>query len=268
MTERPSAALADLLELMERLRSPAGGCPWDREQTFASIAPYTIEEAYEVADAIARGNMSDLRDELGDLLFQVVFHAQIAREAGNFDFADVAAGLVAKMTRRHPHVFGDEDMRSAEQQTQAWETLKAGERHAKSDGSTSILSDVPVGLPALTRAVKLSKRAAQVGFVWAEVSEVIDKLHEEIAELEVEIVEGDKVKIADELGDMLFVCANIARHLGIDPEDALRQSNAKFTRRFAFIERSLADEGRAPEQATLPEMESLWQSAKAAERGN
>ena len=266
MTDRADAAVSDLLDLMARLRSPDSGCPWDREQNFASIAPYTIEEAYEVADAIARGDMADLRDELGDLLFQVVFHAQMAQEAGAFDFADVTRGVVAKMTRRHPHVFADAQARTAEEQTRAWEEIKADERHTKSKGSTGLLSDVPTAMPALTRAVKLSKRAARVGFVWAEIGEVMTKLHEEVGELEAEIAGGDRARIADELGDVLFVCANIARHLEIDPEDALRDSNAKFTRRFEFIERALGAQGRTPAQSDLAEMEALWQAAKGAER--
>ena len=264
MIEDAEAPLSALLDLMARLRSP-DGCPWDREQTFTSIAPYTVEEAYEVADAIARGDMTDLRDELGDLLFQVVFHAQMAKEARDFDFADVARGVVAKMTRRHPHVFGDADLRTAPEQTVAWEALKADERAVKSKHSAGILSDVPIGLPALTRAVKLSKRAARVGFVWAQIDEVVAKLQEEVAELEAEIVVGDRVKMTDELGDMLFVCANIARHLDIDPEAALRGANAKFTRRFEFIERSLAYAGRSPAEADLAEMEALWQAAKREE---
>ena len=265
MIDGAEATLSALLDLMARLRSP-DGCPWDREQNFASIVPYTIEEAYEVADAIARGDVTDLRDELGDLLFQVVFHAQMAKEAGDFDFADVARGVVAKITRRHPHVFGDADLRTASEQTVAWEAIKADERAAKSKSSAGILSDVPVGLPALTRAVKLSKRAARVGFVWAQIGEVIAKLQEEVAELEAEIAAGDQAKMTDELGDVLFVCANIARHLDIDPEAALRGANAKFTRRFEFIERSLAADGRTPVAADLAEMEALWQAAKANEK--
>ena len=266
MTDRADAALSDLLELMARLRSPDGGCPWDRAQNFASIAPYTIEEAYEVADAIARGDMADLRDELGDLLFQVVFHAQMAREAGAFDFADVAQSVVGKMTRRHPHVFSDAQARTAGEQTLAWEEIKADERQANSKGSRGLLSDVPLGLPALTRAVKLSKRAGRVGFVWAKIDEVVSKLHEEVGELETEIAVGDRARIADELGDVLFVCANIARHLDIDPEDALRGSNAKFTRRFEFIERALGADGRSPAESHLAEMEDLWQAAKGVEK--
>lgn len=266
MTDRADAAVSDLLDLMARLRSPAGGCPWDKEQTFASIAPYTIEEAYEVADAIARDDMADLRSELGDLLFQVVFHAQMAKEAGVFDFADVARSVAAKMTRRHPHVFANAQARTAEEQARAWEEIKDNERRTKSKGSNGVLSDISLSLPALTRAVKLSKRAGRVGFVWAQIDEVVAKLHEEVGELEAEIAAGDRARITDELGDVLFVCANIARHLDIDPEDALRGSNAKFTRRFEFIERVLGADGRAPAQSNLGEMEDLWQAAKGAEK--
>ena len=265
MLDDAGAATRALLDLMARLRSP-DGCPWDREQTFASIAPYTVEEAYEVADAIARDDRADLRDELGDLLFQVVFHAQMAKEAGDFDFADVARGVVAKMTRRHPHVFGDASLRTAHEQTAAWEAIKADERSAKLTASAGLLSDVPLALPALTRAVKLSRRAARVGFVWAQIGEVIAKLQEEVAELEAEVAAGDAPAMTDELGDVLFVCANIARHLDIDPEAALRGANAKFTRRFEYIERALAAAGRTPADADLAEMESLWQAAKVAEK--
>ena len=266
MTDRADAAVSDLLDLMARLRSPDDGCPWDKEQTFASIASYTIEEAYEVADAIARDDMADLRDELGDLLFQVVFHAQMAKEAGVFDFADIARSVAAKMTRRHPHVFANVQAPTPGEQAQAWEEIKDNERQANSKGSDGILRDVPLGLPALTRAVKLSKRAGRVGFVWAQIDEVVAKLHEEVGELEAEIAVGDRTRITDELGDVLFVCANIARHLEIDPESALRGSNAKFTRRFEFIERALDADGRTPAQSNLVEMEDLWQAAKVAEK--
>ncbi len=265
MPDRAGAALTDLLALMARLRS-IDGCPWDRAQDFASIAAYTIEEAYEVADAIARNDRGDLRDELGDLLFQVVFHAQMASEAQDFDFGDVARGIVEKMIRRHPHVFGDAAPRTAEAQNLAWEEIKTAERRSKSSSSGGILSDVPTALPALTRAVKLSKRAARVGFVWEKISEVMQKLHEEIAELEAEIDTGDAAKISDELGDVLFVCANIARHLDIDPETALRGANDKFTRRFSFIEQALAADHRTPADADLPEMEILWRAAKDTEK--
>ena len=250
---------------MARLRSPDGGCPWDLEQTFATVAPYTVEEAYEVADAIERGNLADLRDELGDLLLQVVFHSRMAEEQGAFDFAAVAEAINAKMVRRHPHVFGDADHRSSAEQTEAWETIKAEERAAKQPAA-SLLDDVPVGFPALTRAVKLSKRAARVGFVWPSATEVLAKLHEEVAELEAEVAAGDIDKARDELGDVLFVCANLARELDIDPEAALRGTNAKFVRRFNYIEAELAARGSSPEASDLAEMDTLWDAAKAAEK--
>jgi tetrapyrrole methylase family protein/MazG family protein/ATP diphosphatase len=255
-----------LIAIMARLRDPAGGCPWDLQQTFATVAPYTVEEAYEVADAIERGDLDDLKDELGDLLLQVVFHARMAQEQGSFAFDDVAEAICDKMIRRHPHVFGDAKFDTVAAQSKTWDDIKAGER-AKKARTTSLLDDVPTGLPALTRAVKLSKRAARVGFVWPTTQGVLDKLHEEIGELEHEIRAGDADKARDELGDLLFVCANLARDLDIDPEDALRAANAKFTRRFQFIEAALARAGRSPEQSDLAEMESLWIDAKAMERG-
>jgi tetrapyrrole methylase family protein/MazG family protein/ATP diphosphatase len=262
-----------LVEIMAQLRTPDGGCPWDLEQTFASIAPYTVEEAYEVADAIERNNLRDLKEELGDLLLQVVFHARMAEEQGAFDFAAVAEAINDKMVRRHPHVFGDQGHgavrhRSSVEQTEAWEVIKAQERAAKADAkAASLLDDVPVGLPALTRAVKLSKRAARVGFVWPSAVEVLAKLHEEVAELEAEVASGDTDKARNELGDVLFVCANLARELDIDPEAALRGTNAKFIRRFNYIERELAARGSSPEASDLAEMDALWNDAKAAERG-
>jgi MazG family protein len=266
----PRHPIFRLVEIMARLRAPEGGCPWDLEQTFATIAPYTVEEAYEVADAIERNDLSDLRQELGDLLLQVVFHARMAEEAGAFDFADVARAINDKMIRRHPHVFGDASHRSAREQTAAWETIKAEERAAKAAGDKppSLLDDVPVGLPALTRAVKLSKRAARVGFVWPSAVEVLAKLREEVAELEAEVAAGDVEKARDELGDVLFVCANLARELDIDPEVALRGTNAKFIRRFNYIEAELAARGSSPEQSDLAEMDALWNAAKAAERSS
>ena len=255
-----------LIEIMARLRAPDGGCPWDLEQTFATIAPYTIEEAYEVADAIERGDLRDLRDELGDLLLQVVYHARMAQEDGAFDFADVVRTINEKMVRRHPHVFGDSGPRTTAEQTSAWEISKALERAAKRATTPSLLDDVPVSLPALTRAEKLSRRAAGVGFVWPSIKEVLDKLHEEVAELEAELAAGDLAKASEELGDVLFVCANIARELEIDPESALRGANAKFTRRFGFIERRLEAAGRSPGESDLAEMDELWEAAKAADR--
>lgn len=272
-TNAPSLPMDDqhpifqLLEIMRRLRDPVGGCPWDLEQTFATIAPYTVEEAYEVADAIERGDLGDLRDELGDLLFQTVFHAQMAQEQGEFDFADVAQAICDKMLRRHPHVFGQADGRTSAEQTDAWEVIKAGERAAKGKAA-SLLDDIPASLPAMTRAVKLTKRAARVGFDWPNTTEVLAKLREELAELEVEIDAGDQAKAREELGDLLFVVANLARKLDIEPEDALRSANAKFVRRFSYIERSLAARGRTPDQSDLAEMDDLWNAAKAIDKAN
>ena len=263
-TPNPKPSIDRLLEIMARLRDPVSGCPWDKEQTFATIAPYTSEEAYEVADAIQRGDTGDLKDELGDLLLQVVFHSRIAEEAGKFTFEDVAKSIADKMIRRHPHVFGDHAYDSAEAQTEGWEAIKAAERAEKRQAG--VLADVPVGLPALLRAVKLTKRAARVGFDWPDASAVIEKLQEEVAELEAEIASGDRDKAHEELGDLLFVCANLARKLGADPEDALRSANAKFIRRFGYIEARLNMDGRSPDQATLEEMEAIWTEAKRAER--
>lgn len=254
-----------LLEIMARLRDPDTGCPWDIEQDFASIAPYTIEEAYEVADAIARGDLADLREELGDLLLQVVFHSQMAAEQGAFDFEAVAAAIADKMIRRHPHVFADAVERDSDSQTAAWEAQKAAERAQKGrDGS--ILADIPLALPALKRAEKLTKRAARVGFDWPDADRVFDKFEEEAAELRVALKAGDADNAAEELGDLLFVCANLGRKLGIDPETALRAANAKFERRFRAIESSLADKGRDMTEATLDEMEVLWLEAKKEEK--
>jgi tetrapyrrole methylase family protein/MazG family protein/ATP diphosphatase len=259
--------LDQLLSIMARLRDPEHGCAWDVEQTFATIAPYTVEEAYEVADAIERGDLDDLRDELGDLLLQVVFHARMAEEQGSFDFDDVARAIADKLIRRHPHVFGDEAQRSSAEQTQAWEVIKAQERAARGSAvAPSALDGIPIGLPALTRAVKLTKRAGRVGFDWPSPAEVLEKLREETAELEAEIASGDLAAAREELGDLLFVCANLARKLDVEPEDALRAANAKFARRFKAIEAALSEQGRMPEQATLDEMEALWVQAKAAEK--
>jgi MazG family protein len=255
-----------LIAIMARLRDREHGCPWDIEQTFATVAPYTVEEAYEVADAVERGDLTDLRDELGDLLLQVVFHARMAEEQGVFDFEDVARAINDKMVRRHPHVFGDETYASLADQKQGWEELKAAERQQKGRAA-SLLDDVPAGLPALTRAVKLSKRAAGVGFVWPSAKEVLDKLHEEVAELEAEIAAGDLDKARQEMGDVLFVVANLARTLEVDPEDALRATNAKFTRRFRYIEARLAERGRTPEQSDLAEMDALWDEIRSADKG-
>jgi len=263
-----AASHLGLLDVMARLRDPRSGCPWDLEQTFATIAPYTVEEAYEVADAIANGTMADLADELGDLLFQVVFHAQIAKEAGAFDFKDVADAITAKMIRRHPHIFGGEARaRTAAEQLEAWEEIKALERAGRAAPEPSVLDGIPVGLPALTRALKLSRRAARVGFVWPSMIEILAKLREEIAELEAEVAAGDKEKARRELGDVLFVCANIARELDVDPETCLRETNDKFVRRFGYVEQTLRAAGSSPQHSNLAEMDRLWDEAKAAERG-
>ena len=256
-----------LIQIMERLRDPDGGCPWDVAQTFATIAPYTIEEAYEVADAIERGDLDDLKGELGDLLFQVVFHARMAEEQGLFAFDDVANVMADKLERRHPPVFGDEAATAdAVSQKARWEDIKAGERVAKAQHG--VLDDVPVGLPALARAAKLTRRAGRVGFDWPSTDEVFDKLHEEVAELRAEIAAGDLDKARGEMGDLLFVVANLARKLDIEPEDALRGTNAKFARRFAFIEAELGKDGRTPDQSDLTEMDALWTAAKAAEKSS
>jgi MazG family protein len=263
-TARAEAATRAVLDVMARLRDPNGGCPWDLEQSFATIAPYTIEEAYEVADAIERGDLASLKEELGDLLFQVAFHARMAEEQGAFDFADVAQALADKMIERHPHVFSEGgDGRTAEQQTLAWETLKAEKRAAK--GAPSLLDDVPMALPALMRAEKLTKRAARINFDWPTPDEVLAKLDEELGELAEARASGDQEALAEEMGDILFVVANLARKLKVDPEDALRRANAKFTRRFGYIERALAAQGRAGPQP-LDEMEALWLEAKKAEK--
>jgi len=266
MTETAQSPVDRLNAIMARLRDPVGGCPWDVEQTFQTIAPYTLEEAYEVADAIERGDWDELKSELGDLLFQVVFHARMAEEQGLFAFDDVAGAIADKLERRHPHVFGDEAAKpDGAAQKARWEDIKAAERAAKAQHG--VLDDVPVGLPALARAAKLTKRAARVGFDWPSTDEVFDKFVEEVAELRAEIAAGDVEKARGEVGDLLFVMANLARKLGVEPEDALRGANAKFVRRFAFIEAELAKDGRTPEQSDLAEMDALWNAAKAAERG-
>ena len=260
-------AVRDLLAVMARLREPNTGCPWDIEQSFATIAPYTIEEAYEVADAIARGDLDALKDELGDLLLQVVYHAQMASELGRFDFNDVADAIARKMMRRHPHAFGDAS-RDEFLTKDLWRRIKAEEKAERGSTPVSRLDDVPLALPALTRAVKLQKRAAEVGFDWPNLTPVIEKAEEEIAELKSAIADaGSGTKhVAEEFGDLLFVMANIARHLKIDAEAALRDANTKFVRRFKRIEAALAKEGRRPEDATLEEMDRLWDEAKAAEK--
>ncbi len=261
-----SRDIVALLDIMRTLRNPNGGCPWDVEQTFASIAPYTIEEAYEVAGAIAEENWDGLKDELGDLLFQVVFHARMAEERGLFDFAGVVAAVTDKMVRRHPHVFGDlAGIDTAEAQVDAWEEHKARERAGKPDAG--LLDDVPRALPALTRALKLQKRAASVGFDWDSAPKVVEKLAEEAQEIvEAKAAGAGQAEIEEEIGDLLFVVANLARHLKVQPEDALRAANEKFSRRFCFIEQGLRAQGKSPADATLDEMESLWQQAKHEER--
>lgn len=273
MTSPPSVApdpaaaaeLQRLIGIMAQLRDPATGCPWDIEQTPATIAPYTIEEAHEVADAITREAWDELPGELGDLLLQVVFQAQMASEAGRFVFADCARAISDKLISRHPHIFGTESRdKSAAQQVKDWEAIKATERAAKAE--RGVLDGVALGLPGLTRAVKLQNRAARVGFDWPSTTQVLDKLQEEAAELVAARDSGDKAALTDELGDLLFVVANLARHLDIDPEEALRGANAKFTRRFAAIEAALSEQGRRPEDSTLEEMDALWDAAKAAER--
>jgi ATP diphosphatase len=266
---KPGKDIRDLLDIMARLRTPGAGCPWDIEQDFSTIAPYTIEEAYEVADAIERGDFDDLKDELGDLLLQVVFHARMAEEAGRFAFPDVVAAITAKLIRRHPHVFGEGAADTASRVKERWEAIKAEEKSARSparrDGE-SLLDDVAVALPGLTRAVKLQKRAGAVGFDWNDPIAVIAKIREELSELERELeARSAPPRLSAELGDILFAAANLARHLDVDPETALRSTNAKFVRRFNYIERELQRLGKPIGEATLEEMEALWQSAKEAE---
>jgi ATP diphosphatase len=258
-----------LKTVMARLRSPTEGCPWDVEQSFATIAPYTIEEAYEVADAIERQDMPGLKEELGDLLFQVVFHARMAEEAGLFDFDAVAAELAEKMVRRHPHVFGGAELRTPDEQTHAWEAHKAAERRSRTatvPGRPSVLEGVPVGLPALTRAQKVQKRAARVGFDWAEIAPALDKIVEEAGELGAELAKSaSSERLEDEIGDLLFACVNVARLAYVDAETALRRATLKFERRFQQVEARLHARGTTPERSTLAEMDALWNEVKAAE---
>lgn len=258
----PDGGIDRLREIMRRLRDKDSGCPWDIEQSFATIAPYTIEEAHEVADAIERQAWDELPGELGDLLLQVVFHSQMAEETGLFGFDDVAKAISDKMLARHPHVFGDESReKSAAQQTVDWEKIKAAER-----GPARVLDGVALGLPALTRAVKLQKRAARVGFDWPTTDEVLDKLREEMEELVEARDTLTEAEVVEEMGDLLFVMANLARHMGVDPEAALRGANAKFTRRFAKIEDWLAEAGKTPDQSDLAEMDGLWNRARAEDK--
>jgi ATP diphosphatase len=259
------AELRRLLDIMAALRDPTTGCPWDKLQTFDTIAPYTIEEAYEVADAIAQRDFSALPDELGDLLFQVVYHARMAEEAGLFGFAEVAKSISDKMVRRHPHVFGDAAARDATAQTTAWEVQKSAERAARRQSGA--LAGVPTALPALTRAVKLTSRAARVGFDWPNAEQVIAKLDEEIQELRAELSDADPVRLTDEVGDLLFVLANLARKLNLDPETCLRHANEKFSRRFNAMERDFEAHAQPLSELSLEQMEAGWQRVKAIERG-
>ncbi len=293
-----SRSIADLIAVMAALRAPVTGCPWDLEQNFASIAPYTIEEAYEVVDAIERQDMADLKEELGDLLLQVVYHARLAEEEGAFAFADVVEGITSKMIRRHPHVFGDEEARTAGMAKGAWERIKTEEKAAKSAERAALglapkttggaLADVPLGMTALTRAMKLQDKAAKVGFDWPSLGPVLDKMKEEVAELDEALAsamrgsdQGSRLphdnrlagkgpeptaEIEEEFGDLLFVMANVARHLQLDPEAALRRANAKFTRRFAYIEAELARRGKMPAQSTLDEMDAIWNEVRAKDK--
>lgn len=258
------AAIDDLLALMVRLRDPEHGCPWDLRQTFETIVPHTLEEAYEVADTIERGAIGELEGELGDLLFQVVFYARLAEETGRFDFERVARAITDKMVRRHPHVFGDAAYPDLEAQKADWERIKR-EEQPHSDRGTSQLDGVPQALPALTRALKLQARAARVGFDWGAPGPVLDKIEEEIGELRAEIESGDTGRSREELGDLLFACVNLARHLGVDPEQALRGTNRKFESRFRRIEGWLAEQGRTPGDSDLAEMDTLWERAKGRE---
>ena len=269
-----SRDISRLLEIMAALRTPGSGCPWDLEQDFATIAPYTIEEAYEVADAIARGDLDDLRDELGDLLLQVVFHARMAEEQNAFDFGDVVEAISHKMIRRHPHVFADQDGRLTPSDVKgAWERIKAEEkaeraarRPAVENSHKSLLSDLKAGQPALARAMALQRKASTVGFDWNDPHAVLRKIREEADEIEAALERGDASELESETGDLLFAVVNMARHVGVDPEMALRGTNAKFERRFGYIERALASRGRSLSSASLEEMDSLWNEAKAEER--
>ena len=272
---KPSRDIAALLDIMAALRTPITGCPWDLEQSFSTIAPYTIEEAYEVVDAVERGDIADLRDELGDLLLQVVFHARMAQEAGHFDFGGVVEAITTKLIRRHPHVFANaRDLSPAEVKT-LWGRIKAQEKLDRAEARqeagapeppTGALAGAPLALPALTRAVKLQEQASKVGFDWNDAHAVLAKLREETTEIEEALAVGDSEGVRGEVGDLLFVVANLARHLSVDPETALRGANAKFERRFAHIEARLGEQGRQPAEASLEEMDALWDEAKQRER--
>ncbi len=274
---KPSSDIARLLEIMAALRTPETGCPWDLEQDFASIAPYTLEEAYEVVDAIERGDLADLRDELGDLLLQVVFHARMAEEQGAFAFPDVVEAITRKLIRRHPHVFGETGTLAPEQVRALWDEIKREEKAERrlareamglpsETREAGFLGGVPTALPALTRAQKLTAKAAKVGFDWPDPDQVIEKIHEELEEVKEASSTGNRDRIEDEIGDLLFSVTNLARHFGIDPETALRRTNAKFERRFGAIEQALEKQGRQLNDASLEEMEELWVEAKLAER--
>jgi ATP diphosphatase len=274
---KPSRDISRLIEIMAALRTPGTGCPWDLEQTFATIAPYTLEEAYEVADAIERHDLTELRDELGDLLLQVVFHARMAQEQGVFAFGDVVQAITEKLIRRHPHVFGDAESRTPEAVKGLWDRIKAEERAAKKQvakgggagpgtGPDSALDGVPVALPALTRALKLQQKAGKVGFDWNDPRAVLAKIREEADEIEAALDQHAAIDAAAEVGDLLFAAVNLARHLDADPETVLRMTNRKFERRFATIEKALAMRGKTPSQASLAEMDALWDEAKAAEK--
>jgi ATP diphosphatase len=268
---KPSRDIARLLEIMAALRTPGSGCPWDLEQNFSTIAPYTLEEAYEVTDAIARGDLADLREELGDLLLQVVFHARMAQEQGAFDFGGVVEAITEKLLRRHPHVFGEAQGLSPKQVEGLWDRIKAEEKAERStrggkQQETGALAGVPAAMPALTRALKLQAKAGKVGFDWNDPMAVLAKIREECDEIEAEIVSGDRAKAGAEVGDLLFAVVNLARHLDADPEATLRGANDKFVRRFASIEQALAADGKQPQDATLAEMDALWDAAKTAEK--
>jgi nucleoside triphosphate diphosphatase len=270
----PSRDIERLLAIMAALRTPGSGCPWDLEQDFATIAPYTIEEAYEVAEAIARGDLLDLKDELGDLLLQVVFHARMAEEAGAFDFGDVVEGITGKLIRRHPHVFGDARDLSPAGVKALWGEIKRAEKaerrrergETEAPAAAGLLAGVPAGLPALARAEKLTRKAATVGFDWPDAAQVVGKIEEEVREVREALAAGARREIEDEIGDLLFAVVNLARHAGVDPESALRGANAKFERRFGAVEQALAAGGRTPADASLDDMEDLWTKAKERER--
>jgi len=274
---KPSRDISGLLAIMAALRTPGSGCPWDLEQTFASITPYTLEEAYEVVDAIERGDLGDLKEELGDLLLQVVFHARMAEEQGAFAFPDVVEAITRKLIRRHPHVFGNARDLSPDEVKALWDDIKheeKAERRAErerlglpsDEGGKGFLGGIPAPLPALTRAQKLTAKAAKVGFDWPDAAQVIDKIHEELDEVKEAAETGQPDRIEDEIGDLIFAVANLARHYGVDPETALRHTNAKFERRFSAIETSLQEQGRSLDDASLDEMEALWVAAKNRER--